>query len=175
MIIKKNFCDISDMFDFIFSTDIKNSFAVVGKYNAVRGALKEILITDDMLPCDIELEDELWDGYDKEFILTTLDNDVFCERLFLNGAYLYFEDCVVFIMPGCSEECLRHIEHNSCAHIVYIVDFECSNLLDTDCKIGATCHIVDGINMDLVAKLNMDLIKDIIIPCGGDPNAYYKN
>lgn len=164
MVINKTFADMDELFDVIFGSKFPDNFCIVGKYEAARTALKKIIVVDDTVPCNIEISDELWDGYDKEFILTISNNDIFCEKLFNNDRYLYFEKDVVFIMPGCSGECIDYIKSKGCARSVVIVNFSC----DTDENVdtgGCNTDSRPCINLN-ITSMNMDLIRKLLLPWG---------
>lgn len=63
--------------------------------------LIEQLIHAGKLICDIEIAPPEMNGYDKEYYVALIDEEIFCQKAYIDGRY------------GIAEECLVHEECNS--------------------------------------------------------------
>lgn len=131
MMIKRTFFDIEELIDTIFDSEYCKDYCIVGGFDTVRKALKEVIAIDNMMPFGIEINDPFWDGYDKEFIMSTYENDVFCEKAFMGERYVSMSHKITFVMPDCTDEFLSYIkaDDGGCT-LYYMVDFLCNN----DCE-----------------------------------------
>ena len=133
MVVRREFKDIENIIDEAVDIEVDGGVSFVTKYDNAALIIKELFGYEQFVPCFIQLSDPMWDGYDREFIISINDNkDVYCEKYYRNGRYLNSEDGIVFILPDCCEECVSHLHSADCDVGIFIdVDFE--NYDDTEC------------------------------------------
>lgn len=99
------------MYDSIVD-DCIDDVTFVGCYDDAVAIIKELLMFDEILPYQINLEPEDWDGYDKEYYIS-LDDDmnIWCEKAysFDHGRYLYTDTRRLFIADDCNSAILKEI------------------------------------------------------------------
>ena len=86
-----------------------------------------------------ELADPEYDGYDDAFIISLLDDEIWCEPVKRKNGYIFVEADVVYIFDNCNSKIIPKIE----ADKVYEVEIgneydDC----DGDCE-NCDCHDVD--------------------------------
>lgn len=143
MHVEKEYNDIGYMIEDAISIDANNGVSFITKYDNAVIIIKELLGFDYLTPYFIQLTDPLWDGYDKEFIISVNNNgEVFCEKYYRNDSYLN-GDGIVFILPDCSDECVTHL-HNTCCEYDILVDVSFADNIDFECDglCGVKCDTV---------------------------------
>ena len=109
MLVRKSFNDIESIVDEALDIDCEFGVSFITKYDNAIIILKELLGYTELTPFLIDISDPSFDGYDKEFIISVSNDEVFCEKFYRNGKYLSPDDGVVFVLPDCSDECISHI------------------------------------------------------------------
>lgn len=109
MYIHKKYNCVDDLVDNILNGDNFGEFSIICKFDNCRMVLKSLIKYGELLPFLIEIEDPMWDGYDKEFIVSVSDNDVFCERFFRDN-YIHIGDDPVYVLSDCSDQCIEHVQ-----------------------------------------------------------------
>ena len=133
MFIHELFYCVGDLVDQILDSDYADSVAIACKYDTARYVIKELLTDSDIVPYAIELQNIIWDGYDKEFLITIKGNDLYCEYFYRNGSYLYWGDDVTFVLPDCSKECVDFIKKNvEPKQACFEVEFTCDGCDEED-------------------------------------------
>ena len=109
MLVRKSFNDIESIVEDALDIDCEFGVSFITKYDNAIVILKELLGYTELTPFLIDISDPSFDGYDKEFIISVSNDEVFCEKFYRNGKYLSPDDGVVFVLPDCSDECISHI------------------------------------------------------------------
>lgn len=132
MIVNDSFFDVEDMVYEIIESEYYDDFYIIGHHEGIKQAIKELLIETDLMPHFIELSDPTWDGYDGEFLLSHVEDDIFCEKIKKDGKYLNFDTNVIFLLPDCSDECVENIKKMNPHSVIFKVDFLTGDSEDTD-------------------------------------------
>lgn len=80
--IKKNYNDFDTFMQDIIDVYLENEgFSVLCDYNLACKIIKKFLSFDDKTKINsISLDPPEWDGYNGEFVVSTFENELFCER-----------------------------------------------------------------------------------------------
>lgn len=133
MFIHEAFYCVGDLVDKIFDSGYIDDVAIVCKYDTAKYVIKEMLNDSDLIPYSIDLEDPLWDGYTKEFLISTNGDELFCEKFYRNEKYLLWGDNILFILPDCDKECSEYIKKTADqTDVCFEVEFTCNDCEDTD-------------------------------------------
>lgn len=120
---------VDDMSDLVFqafeSKGEKDSICFIAKYDEAAEIIKEVMQYDETCPFYLELFNEDWNGYDKEFMIVVDDEDiVFCEPLFVDGIYLSFgEYNDIYILEDCNSKLVEDCPDES-VHVIILGDIE---------------------------------------------------
>ena len=124
-------CTVSDAYDRVKSDDEYNSVDVVAKYEDAKEIIRELIGIGYGIAFINELADPEWDGYDDAFVVSLLDDEIWCEPVKLKDDYIFVEANVVYIFDDCNSKIIPKIESDD----VYEVEIgnEYDNC-DSDCK-----------------------------------------
>ena len=132
-------CAVADTYDRVKSEDKYNSVDVVAKYEDTKEIIRELVGMGYGIAFINELADPEYDGYDDAFIISLLDDEIWCEPVKRKNGYIFVEADVVYIFDNCNSKIIPKIE----ADEVYEVEIgneydDC----DGDCE-NCDCHDVD--------------------------------
>ena len=132
-------CAVADTYDRVKSDDKYNSVDVVAKYEDTKEIIRELVGMGYGIAFINELADPEYDGYDDAFIISLLDDEIWCEPVKRKNGYIFVEADVVYIFDDCNSKIIPKIE----ADDVYEVEIgneydDC----DGDCE-NCDCHDVD--------------------------------
>ena len=124
-------CAVSDVYDRVKSDDEYNSVDVVAKYEDAKEIIRELIGIGYGIAFINELANPEWDGYDDAFVISLLDDEIWCEPVKLKDDYIFVEADVVYIFDDCNSKIIPKIE----ADDVYEVEIgnEYDNC-DDDCE-----------------------------------------
>jgi len=141
VVIRKEFEDIEHLVDEALSIDCEFGVSFIATYEDAAIILKEVLSYDDELVLfSVEIGDPSFDGYDKEYIISVNNGEVFCEKFYRKDRYLYVDEGINFVLPNCTDECMAHIKKSRDSFVVK-VDFDddiepCNYCSTHDCDKG---------------------------------------
>ena len=132
-------CAVADIYDRVKSDDKYNSVDVIAKYEDTKEIIRELIGIGYGIAFINELADPEYDGYDDAFIISLLDDEIWCEPVKRKNGYIFVEADVVYIFDNCNSKIIPKIE----ADEVYEVEIgneydDC----DGDCE-NCDCHDVD--------------------------------
>lgn len=125
-------CVISNTYDRVKSNDEYNSVDVVAKYEDAKEIIRELIEIGYGIAFIGELADPEWDGYDDAFVVSLLDDEIWCEPVKRKDGYIFVETDVVYIFDDCNSKIIPKIESDE-VYEVEIGDF------DYDCE-NCDCH-----------------------------------
>lgn len=133
------FCeDIVDTYECLDDED-NMGVTVLAKYEEA----KEIISCLCMFDYDInsiEIESPDWDGYDDEYIISLVDDLIFCEKNKINGKYICSESDYMFVFDDCNSKYLDKISANEIYEVSIFdedeEDFEFEDCEDCDCNVS---------------------------------------
>ena len=103
-------CAVSDAYDKVKSNDEYNSVDVVAKYEDVKEIIRELVGIGYNIAFINELADPEWDGYDDAFVISLLDDEIWCEPVKRDEGYIFVEADVVYIFDDCNSKIIPKIE-----------------------------------------------------------------
>ena len=103
-------CAVSDVYDRVKSDDEYNSVDVVAKYEDAKEIIRELIGIGYGIAFINELADPEWDGYDDAFVVSLLDDEIWCEPVKLKDGYIFVEADVVYIFDDCNSKIIPKIE-----------------------------------------------------------------
>lgn len=123
-------CAVSDTYDRVKSDDEYNSVDVVAKYEDAKEIIRELV----GIGYDIAFIDKFgnpeWDGYDDSFVISLLDDEIWCEPVKRDDKYIFIEADVVYIFDDCNSKIIPKIESDE----VYEVGIGNYDDCDGDCE-----------------------------------------
>lgn len=139
-------CAVSDVYDRVKSNDEYNSVDVVAKYENAKEIIRELVGIGYGIAFIDKFGDPEWDGYDDAFVISLLDDEIWCEPVKRENGYIFVEADVVYIFDDCNSKIIPKIEADE-IYEVEIGDF------DYDCE-NCDCHDVDTTSSASSYKIN---------------------
>lgn len=103
-------CAVADTYDRVKSDDKYNSVDVVAKYEDTKEIIRELVEMGYGIAFINELADPEYDGYDDAFIISLLDDEIWCEPVKRKNGYIFVEADVVYIFDDCNSKIVPKIE-----------------------------------------------------------------
>ena len=130
---------MSDVYDRVKSNDEYNSVDVIAKYEDAKEIVRKLIGIGYGITYITELADVEYDGYDDAFVISLLDDEIWCEPVKRDDKYIFVEADVVYIFDDCNSKIIPKIE----ADEVYEVEigYKYDNC-DGDCE-NCDCYNVD--------------------------------
>ena len=94
--------------------DDADSVAAICNYDIAAVLIKALLQHDDLYVGSFDISD-VWNDYDKEYIVSVYNDCVTCEPAYRNGGYLGIGEDVVYVHQDCNSKVLKRID----THAVY--------------------------------------------------------
>lgn len=129
-------CAVSDTYDRVKSDDEYNSVDIVAKYEDVKEIIRELVGIGYGIAFIDKFGNPEWDGYDDSFIISLLDDEIWCEPVKRDYGYIFIEADVVYIFDDCNSKIIPKIESDE------IYEVEIGNEYDDcngDCE-NCNCH-----------------------------------
>lgn len=142
-------CAVSNTYDGIKSNDKYNSVDVVAKYEDTKEIIREFIEMGYGIAFIDKFSDPEWDGYDDAFVISLLDDEIWCEPVKRKDGYIFVEADVVYIFDDCNSKIIPKIESDE----VYEVeigneyddcDSDCENCDYHDVDTTSTSYKVNG-------------------------------
>ena len=124
-------CAVSDVYDRVKSDDEYNSVDVVAKYEDAKEIIRELIGIGYGIAFINELADPEWDGYDDAFVVSLLDDEIWCEPVKLKDGYIFVEADVVYIFDDCNSKIIPKIEADDVYEVEIGNEYDNS---DDDCE-----------------------------------------
>lgn len=129
-------CAVSDTYDRVKSDDEYNSVDIVAKYEDVKEIIRELVGIGYGIAFIDKFGNPEGDGYDDSFIISLLDDEIWCEPVKRDDGYIFIEADVVYIFDDCNSKIIPKIESDE------IYEVEIGNEYDDcngDCE-NCNCH-----------------------------------
>lgn len=118
-------CDVADQYD--KRKDELDDISIIAKYDEAKEIIKELIcIGYDLF--SVEIHDEAYDEYDDEYIISLLDDSIFCEPFKRDTGYITEDATITYISNECNSKCLDYIE----SHKIYAFDIDDDQDIDID-------------------------------------------
>ena len=103
-------CAVSDTYDRIKSDDKYNSIDAVAKYEDAKEIIRELIGIGYGIAFIDKFGNPEWDGYDDAFVISLLDDEIWCEPVKRDDGYIFIEADVVYIFDDCNSKIIPKIE-----------------------------------------------------------------
>lgn len=103
-------CAVADTYDRVKSDDKYNSVDVVAKYEDTKEIIRELVGMGYGIAFINELADPEYDGYDDAFVISLLDDEIWCKPVKRKNGYIFVEADVVYIFDDCNSKIVPKIE-----------------------------------------------------------------
>lgn len=129
-------CAVSDTYDRIKSDDKYNSIDVVAKYEDAKEIIRELIGIGYGIAFIDKFGNPEWDGYDDAFVISLLDDEIWCEPVRRDKGYIFIEADVVYIFGDCNSKIIPKIESDEVYEVGIGEDYDDC---DGDCE-NCNCH-----------------------------------
>lgn len=140
-------CAVSDTYDRVKSNDEYNSVDVVAKYEDAKEIIRELVGIGYGIAFIDKFGDPEWDGYDDAFVISLLDDEIWCEPVKRENGYIFVEADVVYIFDDCNSKIIPKIEADEICEVeIGDFDYDCENCdcHDVNTTSSATSYKVNG-------------------------------
>lgn len=129
-------CAVSDTYDRIKSDDKYNSIDVVAKYEDAKEIIRELIGIGYGIAFIDKFGNPEWDEYDDAFVISLLDDEIWCEPVRRDKGYIFIEADVVYIFGDCNSKIIPKIESDEVYEVGIGEDYDDC---DGDCE-NCNCH-----------------------------------
>lgn len=129
-------CAVSDTYDRIKSDDKYNSIDVVVKYEDAKEIIRKLIEIGYGIAFIDKFANPEWDGYDDAFVISLLDDEIWCEPVRRDKGYIFIEADVVYIFGDCNSKIIPKIESDEVYEVGIGEDYDDC---DGDCE-NCDCH-----------------------------------
>lgn len=139
-------CAVSDTYDRVKSNDEYNSVDVVAKYEDTKEIIRELVGIGYGIAFIDKFGDPEWDGYDDAFVISLLDDEIWCEPVKRENGYIFVEADVVYIFDDCNSKIIPKIEADEICEVeIGDCNYDCEN---------CDCHDMTTISSASSYKVN---------------------
>nr|DAT43613.1 MAG TPA: hypothetical protein [Caudoviricetes sp.] len=140
-------CAIADKYDVVKNNDNLDSIGIIAKYYEAKEIIQELVGIGYGIAFITDFADPEYDGYNEEFMIALLDNEIWVEPAKRNGKYIYVETNVAYILGNCNSKVISMTEETDEVFEVEIGDYDCEN-----CELNTTSTASYSINGKSVGK-----------------------
>ena len=138
-------CAVSDAYDRVKSNDEYNSVDIVAKYEDAKEIIRELIGMGYGIAFVNELANPEWDGYDDAFVISLLDDEIWCEPVKRKDGYIFVEADVVYIFDDCNPKIVPKIESDEIYEVgIGNFDYDCENCECHDINTSSATYKVNG-------------------------------
>lgn len=121
-------CAVSDAYDRVKSDDAYNSVDVVAKYEDAKEIIRELIGIGYGIAFIDKFGNPEWDGYDDAFVISLLDDEIWCEPVKRENGYIFVDADVVYIFDNCNSKIIPKIEADEVYEVeIGDFDYDCEN------------------------------------------------
>lgn len=167
-------CNISDAYDRVKFNDEYNSVDIIAKYEDAKEIIRELVGIGYGIAFINELADTEWNNYDDAFVISLLENEIWCEPIKRKDGYIFVEANVVYIFDDCNSKIISKIESDEVYEVeVGNCDYDCESC---DCHdmatTSSTSYEVNGKSVDKetyekaiedIEEKYLDSIRDMLL------------
>lgn len=121
-------CAVSDVYDRVKSDDEYNSVDVVAKYEDAKEIIREFVGIGYGIAFIDGFGNPEWDDYDDAFVISLLDDEIWCEPVKRKDGYIFVDADVVYIFDNCNSKIIPKIEADEVYEVeIGDFDYDCEN------------------------------------------------
>lgn len=150
MLKKIDVCCVEEFCEIYNETveDIAGSYTyaeIVANYDEARDIIRELVFYGYDI-AQVELVDPAFDGYDGEFSIAIINDEIYCERAKVDGKYPSSGATIAYFMDDVSHKATSAYDKGTVMYEVHIEDDENELGCDGDCE---SCHMDDKDDMNI--------------------------
>ena len=111
-------CAVADTYDEVKYDDECNSVDIIAKYDDAKEIICELIAIGYGIAFIDEFGDTECNAYDDAFVISLLEDEIWCEPIKRENEYLLVETEVAYILDNCSSKIISNIESD----VVYEVE-----------------------------------------------------
>lgn len=122
---------VSYVDDIFYKDENYDGISIVTKYDNAKRIIEELICLGYGV-CAIELHDTEERGYEKEFVISLYENNIYVEPMFREKDYLDLYETIIYVLEDCSSKVISHCKSQK-PHFVeigesydYVNDDECT-------------------------------------------------
>lgn len=136
---RKIFDDAYDLAKYVCKKqDNVDSVSIVCDYDYAVWILSD-LVKDDLNLTHVSLTDKEYDGYDKEYLITVSDDDIYCEKMYHSTSegykkdgYLRHECSICLIHQDCNSKIIDKIDADKMYEIAFADELDEDDVNDSE-------------------------------------------
>lgn len=132
-------CAVSGTYDRVKSDDEYNSVDVVAKYEDAKEIIRELVGIGYGIAFIDKFGNPEWDGYDDAFVISLLDDEIWCEPVKRKDGYIFVEADVVYIFDDCNSKIIPKIEADEVYEVEVGNEYDDYYDCDGNCE-NCECH-----------------------------------
>lgn len=143
-------CAIADKYNVVKNNDNLDSLGIIAKYYEAKEIIQNLVSIGYDIAFITDFADPEYNGYNEEFMIALLDNEIWVEPAKRNGKYIYVETNVAYILGNCNSKVISMTEETDEVFEVEIGDYDecdCEN-----CELNATSTASYSVNGKAVSK-----------------------
>jgi hypothetical protein len=167
-------CAVADTYDRVKSDDKYNSVDVVAKYEDTKEIIRELVGMGYGIAFINKLANPEYNGYDDAFVISLLDDEIWCEPVKRKDGYIFVEAEVVYIFDNCNSKIIPKIESDELYEVeIGDFDYDCENCNCHDmATTSSTSYKVNGKSVDKktyekaiddIKEKYLDSIRDMLL------------
>lgn len=150
MLKKIDVCCVEEFCEIYNETveDIAGSYTyaeIVANYDEARDIIRELVFYGYDI-AQVELVDPAFDGYDGEFSIAIINDEIYCEKAKVDGKYPGSGATIAYFMDDVSHKATSAYDKDTVMYEVHIEDDEDEVECDGDCE---NCHMDDKDDMNI--------------------------
>ena len=111
-----------------------NSIAICAKYDEAKEIIAKLVCSGYGIASIDRFDSEEYGRYYDEYVISLLEDQIWCEPAKRNGKYIFVEAGVVYIFDNCNSKMLNAV-NSECLYIIDIYDHgECSDCYLDECS-----------------------------------------
>ena len=140
---------LSDEYKEIKEKDDLDSVGVIAKYNDAKEIVVELIRLGYGIASISEFSDGCWNGYNDEYLVSLLEDEIWCQPIKIGNSYLTIENKLTYLLDDCNSKIISYI--NSPVIYEISVSDECNGDCDNCCDKDDS-SIVYRVNDEEVSK-----------------------
>lgn len=136
--IENSFSDIetfiNDVMDYC-SNSTDASASIIGKFESIREMVEIAISRGGYIMCIDSFADPWVSGYEDEYILGFIDDEIWVEPMKREGEYIYVYDDKVFVLDEeVNHKALAHVSGGQMICVEFVGGSDCANCDEEDCE-----------------------------------------
>lgn len=101
---------LSDEYKEIKEKDDLDSVGVIAKYNDTKEIIVELIRLGYGIASISEFSDGCWNGYNEEYLISLLEDEVWCQPIKIGNSYLTIGNKLTYLLDDCNSKIISYID-----------------------------------------------------------------